>query len=205
MAVNRLKYPAPLDLGSHPIENADNVIPAFKPGETIPAGGQRVIGGVLYTFPEETTSTTATVPAQLAADNAVTVSAITFIDSVGNEQVLDSIGFNVAGTTLTMSGPDGQFSRTFTNNTTVDNNLMFRQGGWMSAYISGTATEATATIDTLTNISYTGFSGIPGFSDIWYELEDVAIVNSALVKSTGKSLWTTVLTGVAAHASTFEL
>ena len=84
--------------------------------------------------------------------------------------------------------------------------VMFRQAGTWAAYTqSTTKTNATnQTIDTITGLSYTLYSGINGFSDNWYKIKNATITSGALASATKGTVWTTVLTNVGTHASTFN-
>ena len=81
----------------------------------------------------------------------------------------------------------------------------FKQGGYWNAWFFGTELPfVNQTIDGLT-VNYTSYSNITGFNDIWYNIDDVTInASNVLIASPGNSVWTTVTTGVGAHASSFN-
>ena len=87
--------------------------------------------------------------------------------------------------------------------------VMFAQGGYVSAWIASTPANSTTTtgltIDTITGLTRTEYTSIPRFTDTWYEIADVTITSGALVAEAGRTVWTTALTGVGAHASSFVI
>ena len=87
--------------------------------------------------------------------------------------------------------------------------VMFAQGGYVSAWIASTPANSTTTtgltIDTITGLTRTEYTSIPRFTDTWYEIADVTITSGALVAAAGRTVWTTALTGVGAHASSFVI
>ena len=87
--------------------------------------------------------------------------------------------------------------------------VMFAQGGYVSAWIASTPANSTTTtgltIDTITGLTRTEYTSTPRFTDTWYEIADATITSGALVAEAGRTVWTTALTGVGAHASSFVI
>ena len=107
---------------------------------------------------------------------------------------------------------DGLVAGQFTGNLEITGNLTgdlieyknFQQGGYWNAWFFGMeAVFPNETIDGLT-VDYTRYQAITGFTDTWYNIDDVTIDNGTLVASPGNSVWSTRTVGVAAHASSFN-
>ena len=118
----------------------------------------------------------------------------------GNEIDIDYTSTVAAGSFTATYATTGIEATTIS--TEYDN---FKQGGYWNAWFFGTDVVSTdETVDTLT-VDYTTYTNITGFTDTWYNIDDVMINSSnVLVASPGNSVWTTVTTGVGAHASSFN-
>ena len=126
------------------------------------------------------------------------------ITNTGSLITFDYIGTVAAGSFTATYATTGIEALAYTGE--FDN---FAQGGYVSAWIASTPANSTTTtgltIDTITGLTRTEYTSIPRFTDTWYEIADVTITSGALVAEAGRTVWTTALTGVGAHASSFVI
>ena len=122
------------------------------------------------------------------------------ITNTGSLITFDYIGTVAAGSFTATYATTGIEALAYTGE--FDN---FKQGGFWSAWVGGDKTRSTnQTIDGITGLDYTAYSNIPGFTDTWYQIKKATVTNGALASTTKGTVWTTVLTGVGTHASTFN-